>query len=95
MPETLLARLQRKLAEAAADKAEHKNVQDIQLDDDTRLDGDGRLTGGLSFRVRDSKGAWHVVHRERMDGLLEASELDDVLARGISIFLMKHPSWPQ
>ncbi len=96
MTETLLARLSRKLAEVEADKAEHKNVQDVLVDEGTHLDPvDGSLSGGLAFRVRDGGGVWHVIHHERMDRLHRAIDLDDALARGFSIFLMKHPSWPK
>jgi hypothetical protein len=93
--ETLLERLRRKLAVAAADREQNAQPQDAVLDEGTALDTRGALQGAIYFRVQDAAGAWHVMHRETLDGVEDAAALDDVLARGLSLFLMKHPTWPR
>ena len=94
--EALLDRLHRKLAEAFAEGWARAEGIDAQLDLDTASDPTtGAVSGGVAFRVADRAGAWHVVHHARMDGIADPVALDDWLAQGLSIFLMKHPVWPR
>lgn len=96
MSESLLDRLKRKIAEAGTDAWESAQAQELTLDDDTRIDpATGILQGGLSFRVKDSAGAWHLVYHERMNDVRAVGDLDNFLAHAFSIFLMKHPTWPK
>jgi hypothetical protein len=96
MSETLLDELRRKLGQAFAVTWEHEEGMDVVLDDGTALDpASGALDGGMSFRVRTHDGAWHIVHREQIENVRDSVALDDVVARGLSLFLMKHPTWPR
>lgn len=96
MAETMPERLRRKLTETFAETWDHTNPVDAVLDPDTAFDERaGVMHGGISFRVKDSRGAWQVVHHEPMGQLHDVVELDNWLARGLSQFLMKHPIWPK
>lgn len=48
---------------------------------------------GLRFIVRRQDGTWSAVHEEPPVTLLSPDEVDDLLARALSVFLMKHPGW--
>lgn len=50
---------------------------------------------GLRFLARRRDGSWSVVHEEPPVALVTNQDVDDLLARGLSIFLMKHPGWPR
>jgi len=94
--EALIDRLQRKLAEAFAQGWARAEGLDALLDPDTAADpASGALSGGIAFRVTDRAGLWHVVHHARMENIADPVALDDWLAGGLSIFLMKHPTWPR
>lgn len=96
MTETLAERLDRKLAQAFCETWPRRNAISAELDPDTRFETTtGVLSGGIAFRVRDAKGIWQTIHRERISNLRSAEELDDFLAAGLSRFLMKHPEWPR
>lgn len=96
MTERLFDRLQRKLGETFSNTWEHANAVDAVLDPLTEFSEQTEiLRGGVSFRVKDSGGVWHVVHHEAMREIRTNDELDDWLARGLSRFLMKHPMWPK
>lgn len=95
MAETLLDRLNRKLAEAFADAWDHRNAIAYEVSSDTRIDpATGCLSGGIKFLVRGGS-EWVVVHQERMGELRRDDEVDDFLARGLSQLLMTHPTWPR
>jgi hypothetical protein len=49
---------------------------------------------GLRFFVQKRNGAWVAVHDESPAVLATDDDVDDLLARGLSTFLMKHPAWP-
>lgn len=94
--EALIDRLKRKLAEAFAQGQARAEGLDARLDPDTAADpASGTVSGGVSFCVTDRAGRWHVVHHARMEAITDPVALDDWLARGLSIFLMKHPIWPR
>jgi hypothetical protein len=90
----LLARLERKLDEARSAHWEHTQPIAIALDPAPRVAGDV-ITAGLVFRVQSSRREWIEVHREPQIAMRREDDVDDLLARGLSIFLMKHPAWPK
>lgn len=90
----LLQRLERKLDEARASPWEHTQPIAIDLDPAPRVSGDA-VTAGLVFRVQSSRREWIEVHREPEIAMTGEDEVDDLLARGLSVFLMKHPGWPK
>lgn len=49
---------------------------------------------GLCFLARRRDGTWSSVHEESPVPLETSADVDNMLARGLSLFLMKHPSWP-
>lgn len=50
---------------------------------------------GLKFFTRKRDGNWVLVHEEPAVELQNRTEAGDLLARGLSVFLMKHPGWPR
>jgi hypothetical protein len=57
------------------------------------VESDGAV--GLRFFARKPDSAWVVVHDEPPVVLATEIDVDDLLARGLSNFLMKHPAWPR
>ncbi len=56
--------------------------------------GDGNRIG-LHFFAKRRDGSWTLVHDEPAIHLATETDAADLLARGLSIFLMKHPGWPR
>lgn len=80
--------LDRKLAEFFAEEWDPARPTRAEV-----IESDGSL--GLRFFVRRADGSWIVVHEEPLVSLTTNIDVDDLLARGLSIFLMKHPAWPR
>jgi hypothetical protein len=96
MSETVLQRLERKIAEASRDGWSHKHAVAIVLDPGTHYDPRVKtLSGGIRFSVQGSDGGWRQIHHERIDQLSNDDDIDDVLASGLSRLLMKHTEWPR
>ena len=55
---------------------------------------EGCLTG-LRFFVKRRDGSWSLAHEELPVALATPADVDELLARALSIFLMKHPGWPR
>jgi hypothetical protein len=94
LAQDLLDRIERKLAEAQAARWEHSQPLAIRLDPPPAI-ADDAVIAGLAFLVQSKAGAWVEMHREPATKLASEAEVDDLLARGLSIFLMKHPAWPK
>jgi hypothetical protein len=94
LAQDLLGRIERKVAEAQAARWEHSQPLAIRLDPPPEI-ADDAVIAGLVFSVQSKAGAWVEVHREPAAKLASEAEVDDLLARGLSVFLMKHPSWPK
>jgi hypothetical protein len=90
----LLRRVERKVAEAQSARWEHSQPLAIRLDPAPQISGDVVVTG-LAFLVQSECGLWIEIHREATVRIACEDGVDDLLARGLSIFLMKHPSWPK
>jgi hypothetical protein len=79
--------LERKLAESFAqewDPARPTRAEIVEQGDAV----------GLRFFTRKRDGGWVMVHDESPVVLATDDDVDDLLARGLSCFLMKHPAWP-
>lgn len=50
---------------------------------------------GLRFLVRRRDASWAVVYEESPVALETTAAVDEMLARALSMFLMKHPGWPR
>jgi len=50
---------------------------------------------GLRFYVQNKNVCWILVHDEPPVELADETQAEDLVARGISSFLMKHPLWPK
>jgi hypothetical protein len=90
----LIRRIERKVAEAQSARWEHSQPLAIQIDPAPEISGDA-VVAGFAFLVKSGPGSWIEIHREPATKMVCADEVDDLLARGLSIFLMKHPSWPK
>lgn len=50
---------------------------------------------GLKFYVQNKDACWMLMHEETPVRLNDENQAEDLVARGISSFLMKHPLWPK
>jgi len=50
---------------------------------------------GLRFYVQNKDACWTLVHEEPPVSLADEIQAEDLVARGISSFLMEHPLWPK
>lgn len=80
--------LDRKLAESFAEEWDPARPTRVET-----IDRDGAV--GLRFFARKSDGTWVKVHDEPAVALVTEVDVDDLLASGLSTFLMKHPAWPR
>ena len=82
------AALERKLAESFAEQWDPARPTRVET-----VEHDGAV--GLRFFARKSDGNWVAVHDEPPVVLATEVDIDDLLANGLSTFLMKHPAWPR
>ena len=80
--------LERKLAESFAQEWDPSRPTRVET-----VESNGAV--GLRFLVRKGNGSWVAVHDEAPAALETETDVDDLLARGLSTFLMKHPAWPR
>lgn len=96
MKDPLLERVRRKLDEAF-DSSQWGRAFSSRavLDETTRFNPDaGGLVGGVSLYVTGRDGREALVHHEPMGVLRTTEDVDDWLARALSVFLEQHPRWP-
>lgn len=79
--------LAKKLSEAVATPWDPDRPTRVELVDQGGL-------AGLRFFALKRSGEWVMVHEEPPVPLASETDADDLLARGLSTFLMKHPTWP-
>jgi hypothetical protein len=91
---TLLDDLRLKIARVMQQPWEHTQPISIKLHPATAMRSDGILTAGLRYLVQGRDGTWVEVHADPLVALADEAAIDDLLAHGLSIFLMKHPGWP-
>lgn len=52
-------------------------------------------SAGLRFETLRRDGTWALAHEEPAVALADDAAVDDLVARALSTFLMKHPTWPR
>jgi hypothetical protein len=72
-----------------------RDAPQVRLSPDTREESDGAVTGALEIRIRTRSGEEPRIQRETFSGLKSKSEIDDLLARTLSVLLMNHTEWPR
>jgi hypothetical protein len=87
--------LERALSHIAQDNFGRRAGPVVTLSSDTHREADGSLTGALEVRVRRRNGESPLIQRESFTALNSRSEVDDLLARTLSVLLMNHPDWPR
>lgn len=80
--------VEKKLSEAFAEEWDPRRPSTVEVVEEGQ-----RI--GLRFRVSGSKGVWKDIHDEPPVEIATARDAEDLVARGLSIFLMKHPVWPR
>ena len=85
--------LRKKIRQALEEPWSHTPPISIQLSQ-IKSAPDGLITVGASYLVQQRDGTDAVVHDEAPVTLADEQAADDFLARGLSSFLMKHPTWP-
>ena len=87
--------LERALAQIALEDFGRRSGPVVTLSSDTREEADGSLTGALEIRIRTRNGESPLIQRESFAGLKSRLEVDDLLARTLSVLLMNHADWPR
>ena len=87
--------LERALAQIAQENFGRRSGPVVTLSSDTREEADGSLSGALEIRIRIRSGESPLIQRESFTGLTSRSEVDDLLARTLSVLLMNHTDWPR
>lgn len=96
MTETLKARFERKMAESFAASWGHRAPLTGRLEAHAAEGSpNGALAGALEIFAQAQEGEDVLIHHEAFDGVDSAEKVDDVLARALSIVLMKHANWPR
>ena len=72
-----------------------RNAPIVSLSEDTRDEPDGCLSGSLEVHVRTRNGAMPLIHTEAFCNVKGRQDVDDVLARALSVVLMNHAKWPR
>lgn len=90
----LLHLLEGKIAQALRQPWEHTRPISIELHPATAMQPNGAVSAGIRYLVQSRDGAWVEIHGDAPVMLVDEAAVDDLLAHGLSIFLMKHPSWP-
>ena len=84
----LIYYLMRKLDQAFADEWDPNRPTRVEVIEESGATG-------LCFLARRRDGSWSCAHEEPPVPLSTSADVDNMLARGLSLFLMKHPSWPR
>lgn len=72
-----------------------RDAPQVRLSPETHENIDGSLTGALEVRIRTRKGDEPVIQRETFEDLKSKTDVDDLLARTLSVLLMNHMDWPR
>jgi acetyltransferase-like isoleucine patch superfamily enzyme len=72
-----------------------RDAPEVTLSPDRAEDTSGALTGVLEIRIRTRDGKNPVIQTEAFTALRTKEEVDDMLARALSILLMNHSEWPR
>jgi hypothetical protein len=67
----------------------------VSLSSDTCEETDGALTGALEIHIQTRKGDSPMIQREAFTSLRSKNDIDDLLARALSVLLMNHTNWPR
>jgi len=67
----------------------------LTLSPDTHHESDGSVTGALEVCIRTPSGEEVLIQHESFTGLKSKVEVDDLLARTLSVLLMNHADWPR
>jgi hypothetical protein len=87
--------LERALSHLAQENFGRRAGPVVALSNDTHEELDGSLTGALEVRIRKRNGESPLIQRQSFIGLSSTSEVDDLLARTLSVLLMNHADWPR
>ena len=72
-----------------------RDAPQVSLSGDTHEDGDGALAGALEIHIRTRNGEMPLIQREPFSELRSREDVDDLLARALSVLLMNHADWPR
>jgi hypothetical protein len=72
-----------------------REAPQVRLSGDTHEDSDGAVSGALEVYIRTRSGNEPTIQREAFSGLMSKSDIDDLLARTLSMLLMNHAEWPR
>jgi hypothetical protein len=87
--------LDRALAHIAQENFGRRVAPVVTLSSDTHQEANGSLNGALEIRICTLNGEKRLIQRETFIGLNSKTEIDDLLARTLSVLLMNHADWPR
>jgi hypothetical protein len=91
----LLAYVQQILGRISQDKFGQRDAPVISLSKDTYELPGGELAGAVEVHIRTRDGNAPLIHAERFSNLRTRDEVDSLIARTLSVVLMKHAEWPR
>jgi hypothetical protein len=72
-----------------------RDAPQVSLSSDTRDEPDGSLTGAIEIRIHTRNGDNPLIQSEPFSRVRSRDDVDDLLARTLSVLLMNHTSWPR
>jgi hypothetical protein len=72
-----------------------RDAPQVRLSPDAHENADGSVSGALEIYIRTRAGEEPLIQREPFEGLKSKTEIDDLLARTLSVLLMNHTDWPR
>ena len=65
------------------------------MQENTSVNKDGALQGGIEVFIRQRNGKEAKLHEQTLNGVTSLDALKDAFAEALSIVLAKHTSWPR
>jgi hypothetical protein len=87
--------LERALSHIAQENFGRRAAPMVALSSDTHQEADGSVTGALEIHIRTRNGEARLIQRAPFTRLNSKTQIDDLLARTLSVLLMNHADWPR
>jgi hypothetical protein len=95
MPSEVREYLSKALSYIEQESFGRRDAPRVRLSPDTYEDGVGAVSGTLEVSIRTRSNDEALIQREAFDGLKSKTDVDDMLARALSVLLMNHSEWPR
>jgi hypothetical protein len=93
MPSEVRQYLDTALSFIEQERIDRRAAPRVRLSSDTHEDRIGTVNGALEISIRTAGGDEPVILREVFTNLRSKEDVDDMLARALSVLLMNHADW--